>query len=124
MTIPDSPVPTMLPKAYKMLVVIENLPIPPARLKAANKSTAIINDNLILSYSGNIIKHAHKNYRRKYMKVIKLLPGISLSMLIALAACFIESFLPVHVIGAAVIAIFIGMFVNYFLGRRISFPPA
>ena len=47
MTIPDSPVPTMLPKAYKMLVVIENLPIPPARLKAANKSTAIINDNLI-----------------------------------------------------------------------------
>lgn len=57
------------------------------------------------------------------MKVIKLLPGISLSVLIALAACFIESILPVHVIGAAVIAIFIGMFVNYFLGRTDIFSP-
>ena len=49
------------------------------------------------------------------MKTIKLLPGILLSVLIAFAATFLESLLPVHVIGAAVIAMFIGMLLNYFL---------
>lgn len=47
-------------------------------------------------------------------------PGILLAMLIALVACFIESLLPVHVIGSAVIAMFIGMLLNPLL-KRVSF---
>lgn len=37
--------------------------------------------------------------------------------MIAFAACFIESLLPIHLIGAAVIAMFLGMLLNHFLGR-------
>ena len=36
-------------------------------------------------------------------------------MAIAAVACLIESLLPIHVIGSAVIAMFIGMILNYFL---------
>ena len=46
------------------------------------------------------------------MSVCKTLPGIALSVLIALLACFLESLLPIHVVGAAVIAMFIGMILN------------
>ena len=53
------------------------------------------------------------------MKLLKLLPGILLSVAIAALACLIESLLPIHVIGAAVIAMFIGMLLNRFLP---SFP--
>lgn len=49
------------------------------------------------------------------MKVLKLLPGIILSAGVAVLACFIESLLPIHVIGSAVIAMFIGMILNHFL---------
>ena len=49
------------------------------------------------------------------MKIIKLFPGIILSVAIAAVACFIESLLPIHVVGSAVIAMFIGMLINYFL---------
>ena len=49
------------------------------------------------------------------MKIIKLFPGIILSVAIAALACFIESLLPIHVVGSAVIAMFIGMALNYFL---------
>ena len=49
------------------------------------------------------------------MKVLKLLPGIALSVAIAVLACFIESLIPVHVVGSAVIAMFIGMILNHFL---------
>ena len=49
------------------------------------------------------------------MKVIKLLPGVFLSVGIAFLACFVESLLPIHVIGSAVIAMFMGMILNYFL---------
>ena len=49
------------------------------------------------------------------MKFLKALPGIALSVAIAALACFIESLLPIHLIGAAVIAMFIGMILNYFL---------
>lgn len=49
------------------------------------------------------------------MKALKMLPGIVLSAAIALIACFIESLLPIHLIGSAVIAMFIGMFLNHFL---------
>lgn len=50
------------------------------------------------------------------MKTLKLIPGIAVSVCIALAACFIESLLPIHIIGAAVIAMFMGMAVNHFVG--------
>ena len=49
------------------------------------------------------------------MKIIKLFPGIVLSLAIAALATFIEELLPIHIIGAAVIAMFIGMIFNYFL---------
>ena len=49
------------------------------------------------------------------MKVLKLFPGILLSVGVALLACWLESLLPIHLIGSAVIAMFIGMILNYFL---------
>ncbi len=47
--------------------------------------------------------------------ILKTVPGILASVIIAVVACFLESLLPVHVIGSAVIAMFIGMIINYFL---------
>ena len=55
------------------------------------------------------------------MKIVKLLPGILLSIVIAIAATFIESLLPIHVIGAAVIAMFLGMLVHRFLQKTEVF---
>lgn len=49
------------------------------------------------------------------MKVIKMLPGIILSVAIAFLACWLESLLPIHIIGSAVIAMFIGMIINHFM---------
>ena len=49
------------------------------------------------------------------MKILKLFPGIILSLVIAALATFIESLMPIHLIGAAVIAMFIGMILNHFL---------
>lgn len=48
------------------------------------------------------------------MKILKLFPGIILSVLIALLAVWLESLLPIHIIGAAVIAMFLGMTLNRF----------
>ena len=55
------------------------------------------------------------------MKILKLLPGIGLSLVIAALACWLESLLPIHVIGSAVIAMFIGMFLNQFLRKTPVF---
>ena len=55
------------------------------------------------------------------MKFLKLLPGIILSIAIAALATFIEGLLPIHLIGAAVIAMFIGMILNYFLSKTKVF---
>lgn len=49
------------------------------------------------------------------MKTLKLLPGILLSVGIAAVATFLETLLPIHIVGAAVIAMFIGMFLNFWL---------
>ena len=57
------------------------------------------------------------------MTFVKLFPGILLSLGIALLACWLESMLPVHVIGSAVIAMFIGMFLNQYLKHRAAFAP-
>ncbi len=49
------------------------------------------------------------------MKVIKnYAPGIVISLVIASLAKFLESLLPIHLIGASVIALFIGMLINMF----------
>ncbi|MBQ5824407.1 MAG: hypothetical protein IIW48_06315 [Clostridia bacterium] len=42
------------------------------------------------------------------MKIIKYFPGIILSFVIAALAMWLESLLPIHLIGSAVIAMFIG----------------
>ncbi len=47
-----------------------------------------------------------------------MLPGIALSLAIAAVATFIESILPIHIIGAAVIAMFIGMILNHFIKNK------
>ena len=55
------------------------------------------------------------------MKIIKLFPGILLSVAIAALACWLESLLPIHLIGSAVIAMFIGMFLNQFVRKTHMF---
>ena len=49
------------------------------------------------------------------MKILKFLPGIALSVAIAALASYIEHLLPIHLIGGAVIAMFLGMLINHFL---------
>jgi uncharacterized integral membrane protein (TIGR00698 family) len=44
----------------------------------------------------------------------ELLPGFALALCIAALAKWLESLLPIHVIGASVIALFLGMFLNHF----------
>lgn len=48
-------------------------------------------------------------------KIMKLLPGVALAVAVAALACWLESLMPVHLIGSAVIAMFIGMFLNTYL---------
>lgn len=48
------------------------------------------------------------------MKIWKTIPGLILSVAIAALAVFLESLLPIHLIGGAVIAMFIGMLINHF----------
>ncbi len=52
------------------------------------------------------------------MKILKktweIIPGLVVSLLIALVAKTIESFLPIHIVGASVIALFTGMIINHF----------
>ena len=55
------------------------------------------------------------------MKIMKLLPGIVLPVIVALVACWLESLLPIHLIGSAVIAMFIGMFLNQFVRKTDVF---
>lgn len=55
------------------------------------------------------------------MNIINLLPGILLSAAIAVLACWIEGLLPVHLIGSAVIAMFIGIFLNKYISKTTTF---
>lgn len=57
----------------------------------------------------------------KIMNAINLIPGILLSVAVAAIACLIESLLPIHLIGSAVIAMFIGMILNHFLKNTKTF---
>lgn len=47
-------------------------------------------------------------------KAGKLVPGFALALVIAAVAKLIEGILPIHLIGASVIALFIGMLINHF----------
>lgn len=47
-------------------------------------------------------------------KAGKIVPGFVLAIVIAAIAKFLESLLPIHLIGASVIALFIGMIINAF----------
>ena len=46
--------------------------------------------------------------------LFSLIPGFLAAVAIAIAARFLESLLPIHLIGASVIALFIGMAINHF----------
>ena len=46
--------------------------------------------------------------------ITKTIPGLGISLIIALIARTIENLLPIHIIGASVIALFIGMIINSF----------
>ena len=54
---------------------------------------------------------------------MKVLPGFVISVGVALLACWLESLLPVHVIGSAVIAMFIGMGINYVKAPSCALAP-
>ena len=56
------------------------------------------------------------NIKNEMTKIIKLCPGLLLSVAIAAVATFIESLMPIHLIGGAVIAMFLGMVLNHFIG--------
>ena len=51
------------------------------------------------------------------------LPGIGMAVIIAAVARFIEGLLPIHIIGAAVIAMFIGMGINALWQPTAAFKP-
>lgn len=47
-------------------------------------------------------------------KFLDYIPGILISLIIAAISVFIENLMPIHLIGGAVIAMFIGIIINYF----------
>lgn len=57
----------------------------------------------------------------KTLPCVKALPGIALSLAIAVLALWLESLLPIHIVGASVIAMFIGMTLNSFLKKTEVF---
>jgi len=54
---------------------------------------------------------------------ISFIPGVAMAVVIAAAAKFLESLLPIHIIGAAVIAMFIGMGINALWQPTRTFKP-
>lgn len=52
-----------------------------------------------------------------------MLPGFLAALLIAAVAKFLESLLPIHLVGASVIALFIGMILNPLLSKYQIFKP-
>lgn len=47
-------------------------------------------------------------------KTVKIIPGFAAALIIAVFSKFLEGLLPIHLIGASVIALFIGMIINHF----------
>ena len=54
------------------------------------------------------------NLSKNISSITKLVPGFIAAIAIAAAAKFLESLLPIHLVGASVIALFIGMIINNF----------
>ena len=52
------------------------------------------------------------NVKTKVDAMVKVVPGFLVALLIAVVAKWLESLLPIHVVGASVIALFIGMGIN------------
>lgn len=52
--------------------------------------------------------------KKIFMEIVKNIPGFLVAVCIAAFAKFLESLLPIHIIGASVIALFIGMIINSF----------
>ncbi len=52
-------------------------------------------------------------------KILKIIPGVVAAISIAFCAQFIEGILPIHLIGASVIALFIGMMINTFTNTSV-----
>ncbi|HZK09553.1 MAG TPA: putative sulfate exporter family transporter [Clostridia bacterium] len=50
----------------------------------------------------------------KTKKYLEILPGFGAALLIAIVAVGLEGLLPIHLIGASVIALFIGLIINHF----------
>lgn len=50
----------------------------------------------------------------KIKSIFSIIPGFTMALCIAAAAKWLESLLPIHLIGASVIALFIGMIINNF----------
>lgn len=63
------------------------------------------------------------NSAEKLKSTAKLLPGFALALIIAAVSRFIEGLLPVHLIGASVIALFIGMVINHFFKPNTLIKP-
>lgn len=57
------------------------------------------------------------NTKSFFYNLFQVISGFTIAVFIALAAKFIESLLPIHLVGASVIALFIGMFLNPFIGK-------
>lgn len=55
------------------------------------------------------------------MKILKLFPGVLLAAVIALFAVWVESLLPIHLVGAAVIAMFVGILLNPLIKGKAIF---
>lgn len=72
----------------------------------------IIYDYFILLYLDVIIKALKKRRMIELKKIKNYIPGVIVALVIAAIAKFIEGLLPIHLIGASVIALFIGMFLN------------
>lgn len=52
--------------------------------------------------------------KEKLTNILEIIPGFIVSLIIAFVAKVIENLLPIHIIGASVIALFIGMIINSF----------
>ena len=57
------------------------------------------------------------------MKKWKIIPGVLMSTAVAALACWLEAQLPVHLVGSAVIAMFLGMTINCALKNTSLFAP-
>lgn len=60
---------------------------------------------------------------QKIKSIGNLIPGFAAALLIAAAAEFIEALLPIHLVGASVIALFSGMLIHHFKGPGSLFVP-